>query len=74
MYESYCIENDLPILQRQFNETLENQFDLIVKAVGITRVSEDSDQYAQLHHKMKSTIRAWQHSNDKINASYLKKS
>ena len=74
MYESYCTENDLPILQRQFNETLENQFDLIVKAVGITRVSEDSDQYAQLHHKMKSTIRAWQHSNDKINASYLKKS
>lgn len=70
-YESYCKENDLPVMQRQFNETLENQFSLVVKPVGVMRVSEDSDQFAVLYQKLKRTIKAWQHADDEVNIIYL---
>ena len=70
-YESYCKENDLPVMQRQFNETLENQFSLIVKPAGVMRVSEASDQYALLRQKLKQTIKVWQHTDDEVNIVYL---
>lgn len=70
-YESYCKENDLPVMQRQFNETLENQFSLIVKPAGVMRVSEASDQYALLRQKLKQTIKVWQHTDDEVNLVYL---
>ena len=70
-YESYCKENDLPVMQRQFNETLENQFSLIVKPAGVMRVSEASDQYALLRQKLKRTIKVWQHTDDDVNIIYL---
>lgn len=70
-YDRFCQENDLPVMQRQFNETLENQFSLIAKSVGHSRVSESSDQFALLKQKLKSTVRAWQHTDDEVNISYL---
>ena len=70
-YESYCKENDLPVMQRQFNETLENQFSLVVKPAGVMRVSEDSDQFALLHQKLKRTVKVWQHTDDDVNILYL---
>ena len=70
-YESYCKENDLPVMQRQFNETLENQFSLIVKPAGVMRVSESSDQFALLRQKLKRTIKVWQHTDDEVNIIYL---
>lgn len=70
-YESYCKENDLPVMQRQFNETLENQFSLIVKPAGVMRVSEGSDQFALLRQKLKRTIKVWQHTDDEVNIVYL---
>ena len=70
-YESYCKENDLPVMQRQFNETLENQFSLIVKPAGVMRVSEGSDQFALLRQKLKRTVKVWQHTDDDVNIIYL---
>ena len=70
-YDSYCKENDLPVMQRQFNETLENQFSLIVKTAGVMRVSESSDQFALLYQKIKKTIKVWQHTDDEVNIQYL---